>query len=266
AAMEINVRAGEETTADIRYRGESGHSVSGAVLGPIAPNSSTNIALAQIVNGVPLPSGFSFQAFNRKGFAFYGVADGEYDLIAQSITGPREIIASESRRVTVKGADVSGIELVVRELAPIRGRLVLETTTAADCKNKRQPLLSETVLIARRSDKNTPKDQLAFPNSFAQSGPDKSGDFALTNLAPGQFRLNTRFFAKYWYLRSMVRENPGAPTARAGLVNRLADVARNGINLRFGERISGVTITLAAGAASLRGTVRQPAGERAERR
>jgi hypothetical protein len=68
---------------------------------------------------------------------------------AQSIIGPREVIASESRRVTVKGADVSGIELVVRELAAVRGRLVLEITTAADCKNKRQPLLSETVLVAQ---------------------------------------------------------------------------------------------------------------------
>jgi len=261
AAMEVNVRAGEETTVDIRYRGEPGHTVSGAVNGPIAPNSSANITLAQIVNGVPLPSGFSVQAFNRKGFAFYGIADGEYDLIAQSVIGPREIIASESRRITVKGADVSGIELVVRELASIRGRLVLETTTAADCKNKRQPVLSETVLVARRSEKNTPKDQLAFPNSFAQSVPDKSGDFALRNLAPGQFRLNTRFFAKYWYLRSMVRENPGVPILRTGLVNRQADVARNGINLKFGERISGVTITLAAGAASLRGAVKQPQGE-----
>ncbi|HKB65684.1 MAG TPA: carboxypeptidase-like regulatory domain-containing protein [Pyrinomonadaceae bacterium] len=260
-AMELTVRAGEETTADIRYRGERGHTVSGVVNGPIATNSSANLTLAQIVNGVPLASGFSVQAFNRKGFAFYGVTDGEYDLVAQSITGPREIIASESRHVTVKGADVSGIELVVRELASIRGRLVLETTTAADCKNKRQPLLSETVMVARRSEKNTPKDQLAFPNTFSQSVPDKSGDFALSNLAPGQFWLNTRFFAKYWYLRSMIRESPGAPVAKTGLVNPQADVARNGINLKFGERVNGVTITLAAGAASLRGVVKQPAGE-----
>src|SRR6185503_1054307 len=260
-ATELTVRAGEETTADIRYRGERGHTVSGVVNGPIAANSSANLTLAQIVNGVPLASGFSLQAFNRKGFAFYGVTDGEYDLVAQSATGPREIIASESRHVTVKGADVYGIELVVRELASIRGRLVLETTTAADCKNKRQPLLSETVMVARRSEKNTPKDQLAFPNIFSQSVPDKSGDFALSNLAPGQFWLNTRFFAKYWYLRSMIRESPGAPIAKTGLVNRQADVARNGVNLKFGERVNGVSITLAAGAASLRGVVKQPAGE-----
>lgn len=261
SAMEVNVRAGEETTADIRYRSEQGHTVSGVVNGPLAPNSRANVTLAQIVNGVSLASGFSVQVFNRKGFAFYGVADGEYELIAQSVTSAREIIASEPRHVIVKGGDISGIELVVRELASIKGRLVLETTTAADCKNKRQPLLSETVLVARRSEKNTAKDQLAFPNFFAQSVPDKSGDFALNNLASGQFKLNARFFAKYWYVRSMIREAPGAPLARTGPVNRQADVARNGITLKFGERIAGVTITLAAGAASIRGRVKQPEGE-----
>src|SRR5258706_9752291 len=44
-------------------------------------------------------------------------------------------------------------------------------------------------------------------------------------------------------------------------VNRQTDVARNGINLKFGERITGVTITLAAGAPLLRGVVKQPEGE-----
>jgi hypothetical protein len=255
-AAEITIRSGEESTADIRYRGEPGHAVSGVVSGTIAVNSSANISLTQIVNGVPLSSANSFQTFNRKGFVFYGIADGEYDLIAQSGTGLGESVGSEPRHITVKGADVTGLELVVGELASIRGRLVLEQSTAAECKNKRQPLLSETALMARRSDKNTPKDQLAFPNFFAQSTPGKSGEFALRNLAAGQFKLSVRFFAKYWYLRSIVREIPGPPPPRTGLTNRQTDLARNGINLKFGERLSGVTITLAAGAASLRGLVK----------
>jgi hypothetical protein len=255
-AAEITVRGGEESTVDIRYRGEPGHAVSGIVSGPVAPNSSVNISLTQIVNGVPLSSANSFQTFNRKGFVFYGIADGDYDLIAQSGIGLGESVASEARHITVKGADVTGIELVVRELASIRGRVVLEQSIAPECKNKRQPLLSETVLVTRRSEKNTPKDQLAFPNFFAQSAPDKSGEFALRNLAPGQFKLSVRFFARYWYLRSIVREVPGAAPPRTGVTNRQTDLARNGINLKFGERISGVTVTLAAGAASLRGVVK----------
>ena len=258
-AAEFSVRAGEETTVDIRYRGEPGHAVSGVVSGPITPNSSTRVTLAPVLNGVPLVNAPSFQNFNNNSFAFYGIADGDYDLVAQSDLG-RDVVASEPRRITVKGADVTGLEIVVKGLASISGRVALETSTAAECKNKRQPSLAETMLVARRDDKGTPKDQYTVANYFAQGSAGPSGDFTLRNLAPGQFNLQTRFFAKYWYLRSIARQTPGAPS-RAGVANRQADAARNGISLKSGERISGLTVTLAAGAASLRGTVKPAEGE-----
>lgn len=212
AAAEIVVRAGEETSGvDIRYRGEPGHAISGVVNGPTLPNSSTNLTLTQMVNGVPQVSAFSYQLPNAKGFAFYGVTDGDYYLIAQSFLGQSEMVASEPRRLTVKGADLTGIELVVKGLASINGHVTLESSTAVECKNKRQPTFAETLLVAPRSEKSTPKDVLAFPNIFAQASPDKSGDFLLRNLGPGQFNLNVRFFAKYWYLRSIVQERGSGP-------------------------------------------------------
>jgi hypothetical protein len=189
------------------------------------------------------------------------VADGDYDLVAQNYFAPGESIASEPRRITVRGSDVSGIELAVKELASIRGHLILEESPAAECKNKRQPLLSETVVVARRSEATTPREQLALPNSFAQTGPDKSGDFALRGLAPGQFNLNARFFAKYWYLRSITQPVSGAASPRTRPASQQADLAKNGLMLKFGERVNGVTVTLASGAASLRGSVKPGAGE-----
>jgi hypothetical protein len=265
AATEIVVRAGEETAGvDIRYRGEPGHAVSGVVNGATAPNSFSpiNITLTQIVNGLPQSNASSFQAPTSKGFAFYGVADGDYDLIAQSYLGQGESTASEPRRITVKGTDIIGIELVVKALASISGHVALETSAAAECKNKRQPLLSETLLLAQRSEKSTPKYQLAFANIFAQGAPDKSGDFLMRSLPPGQFSLNVRFFAKYWYLRSIARDTNAAPaTGKDGLARRQMDAARNGISLKFGERVSGLTVTLAEGAASLRGAVKLAEGE-----
>jgi hypothetical protein len=262
-AAEVVVRAGEETTGvDIRYRGEPGHVVSGVVSGANQLNASTNIHLTQIINGVPQAIALSFQSSNDKGFAFYGVADGDYDLIAQSYLGQGEGTASEPRRITVKGADVTGLELVLKGLASINGRVNLENSQAPECKNKRQPLFSETLLAARRSQKNTPKDQLAFQNTFAQSLPDKAGDFGLRNLVPGHFNLTVRFFAKYWYLRSIAREATVQPaTLRAGLASRQTDTARTGISLKFGERVTGLTVTLAEGAASLRGAVKLAEGE-----
>ena len=264
AAAEILVRAGEETSGvDIRYRGEPGHAVSGIVNGPTLPNSQIYMTLTQVVNGVPQASMFSFQLPSSKGFAFYGVADGDYELIAQSRLGQGEMVASEPRRITVKGADITGLELFVKGLASISGHVTLETSAAAECKNKRQPLFSETLLVARRSEKSTAKDQSAFPNTFTQISPDKSGDFVLRNLGPGQFSLTVRFFAKYWYLRSLARGATAVDpvTGRVGITNRPTDAARSGIDLKFGERVSGLTVTLAEGAASFRGAVKTATGE-----
>jgi hypothetical protein len=261
-AAEITVRPGEETNGvDIRYRGESGHAISGIVNGQSAPNSPANIILTQIINGYPHIAAVSYQLPNSKGFAIYGVADGDYDLVAQSFLGQGEGAASEARRIKVKGADIAGIELVVKTLASISGHLNLEPSTAPECKNKRQPLLSETLLMLRRSEKSLPKDPLTLQGaSMTQALPDKSGEFALRNLASGQFSLNARFVAKYWYLRSITRELSAAPSSGPVPVNRQTDVARTPIDLKFGERVSGLRVTLAEGAASLRGAVKPADG------
>jgi hypothetical protein len=237
--------------------------VSGVVNGTSAADSAPNVILTQIVNGAPQASAFSNPSFNNKGFALYGVADGDYDLIAQSYSAKGEIAASEPFHITVKGSDITGIELVVKGLASISGHVSLETSVAPECKNKRQPLFSETLLAVRRSDKSTTKDQLAFPTFFVQGSPDRSGDFVLRNLGPGEFSMNVRFFAKYWYLRSILRE-PAAvqpAAARSVIASRQIDAARKGISLKFGERVSGLMVTLAEGAASLRGVVKLPEGE-----
>jgi hypothetical protein len=262
-AAEIIVRAGEETSGvDVRYRGEPGHAVSGVVSGSTVANSSTNISLAQIIDGLPQPSAVTYQENAGKSFSLYGVADGEYDLIAQTYAALGQVLASEPRRIVVKGADVSGLELVVKALGSVSGQVVLEPSTASECLNKRQPLLAETLLVMRRSDKLTPKDQLAFPNYFAQVSPGKTGSFQMHNLAPGQFNLTVKFFAKYWYLRGIARENLAPITAKGRALSlRQTDAARNGINLKFGEQVSGLRITLAAGAASLRGKVKLADGE-----
>lgn len=263
-ATEIVVRAGQETSGvDIRYRGEAGHTVSGFASGLSSPNFNlpTNITLTAVVNGVPQASSFSFQPPNSKGFAFYGVADGDYDLNAQSTLSGGETVASEARRITVKGADITGIELVVKALASISGRVALETSNAVDCKNKRQPSFSETLVMARRSRKNLPKDQLTFPNMFAPTPPDKAGDFVLRNLVHGHRDFSVRFFGKYWYLRSITHDAATAPLPGTGAASLQKDLARNGMNLKFGERVSGVRFTLAEGAASLRGAVKLAPGE-----
>jgi hypothetical protein len=261
-AAEVAVRAGEETSGvDIRYRAEAGHVVSGEVSGPQV-NSAASIMLTQMVDGVPQPVALSFQMPNRKGFEFFGVGNGEYDLNAQMPVPPGELMAAEPLHITVRDGDVAGIRLALKTLPSISGHVALASSTALECRNKRRPLLTETLLVARRSDKNSPKDPLTLVNfSAPQTSADKAGDFLLRNLTPGPFSLDVRFFARYWYLRSIQRDTGAAQPSRAGMTGRQADIARTGINLKFGERISGVTVTLVKGAASFRGAVKPAEGE-----
>jgi hypothetical protein len=261
-AAEINLRSGEEATnVDIRYRGEPGHVVSGIASGS-AP-SGFNIRLSSVSNGASQTSTSSYQPPGSRGFAFNGVADGDYDLTAQSYSPSGEGAASEHHRIRVRGADVTGIELITKPLGAINGRVVLEESKAPECKGKRRPLFAETLITPRHNEKGVPKDQPQFLWGFGvPTLPDKQGDFILRNLAPGQYRFNTRSLAKYWYLQSISLQLSLAPAARTAAANRPVDAARNWTTLKSGEHISALIITLVEGAASFHGQIKLAEGQK----
>lgn len=250
AAGEISLRAGEEVTADIRYRGEPGHSISGSmkVTGP----SNGSIALTQA--GGTMTVANAFQMPMARGFQFPGIPDGEYDLIATELKqpapqsgAPPTMFMSEPKRVVVKGADVTGLELVTRPLASISGRVVLEPAKVAACEGKRRPLFTEMLVALQRPDKeNTEKAELPYVRLLpTPASPDTNGNFALRNLSPGRYLPDPRFYARYWYLSSI--STPATPKI---------DSAANWTTIKFGDQITNFTITLAEGAASIRGRLK----------
>ncbi len=259
AATEISVRAGEETASvDIRYRGESGHAVSGVAHTTVALDQSPGFAiiLSSIFNGVSQAGYSTSQGPGGRGFSFYGVADGDYDLTAQSYFPGGDWVVSEPRRIKVKGADVTGVELTAIPFGSIAGHVVLEESKAPECKGKRRPLFGEIVVGPWHNEKSTAKDQPQFVWGLGgPTLPDKQGDFAMRNLAPGEYRFNVRPEAKYWYLKSISWPSSTAPSARATTANRPVDAARNWTTLKRGDRLSGLTITIAEGAASLHGQI-----------
>ncbi|HEV2903443.1 MAG TPA: hypothetical protein VGW32_00245, partial [Pyrinomonadaceae bacterium] len=85
--------------------------------------------------------------------------------------------------------------------------------------------------------------------------PDVQGDFTLRNLAPGQYRFNARPLVRYWYLKSISWQSSSSALPKAIQETRPADAARNWTTLKAGDRLSGLTITLAEGAASLQGQI-----------
>jgi carboxypeptidase family protein len=261
AATEVSVGSGEEVTnIDIRYREEAGHTVSGTASSAVAtdqPANGFNLTLTSISNGASQVSYTFFQSPMAHGFAFSGVADGEYDLIAQQYTGASGWVVSEPRRIQVRGADVAGLELIVKPLASIAGSLVLEESKLPECAGKRRPLLGETVIGPWHNEKNAPKEQTQFVWSLGTPTlPDKNGNFVLRSLAPGQYRFNARPLAKYWYLKSISWPTGAVATSAKGPPpDRPRDAARNWTNVRMGERLTGLTVTFAEGAASLHGRV-----------
>lgn len=262
----ISVSSGDEATVDIKYRGEPGHAVSGTLTGVPDAGAATNVNvfLTQVVNGASMAMAVSYSPTATNSFSFYGVADGEYDLKAQLFSAASDSSMSESRHIVVKGSDVTGIELNIKPLGSISGHVLLAKSDVADCKDKRQPLFSETLIIARRSEKEKSHDRPPLITFVSSPGmPNQTGDFRIRNLAPGQYNLQTRYFAKYWYVKSIVQQSGATASiaAKTTAANPQNDLARNGVAVKFGENVSRVTVNLAEGAASLRGSLKFQTGQ-----
>ncbi len=258
-ATEVTVTSGEEATADIQYRGESGHAVSGGVTGVPQPTGGITFGSANVniidVKTRTIVTNVIASSVNDYTFAAYGLTDGEYELVAQTFTQNREIRASEAKRIKVQGADVTGVNLNVGPLPAIKGRVLLDSATA-DCVKRRDTALQETIIFARREKqspksgetKGSPTDQvpLMFADQTAEAVPDGKGDFTLRNLHAGIYRLNFTLPNSGWYVKSLTLAlNPRTTDTR---------VVSEGVSLT-NQTVSGLTVTLGEGAASIRGAV-----------
>lgn len=259
-ATEFTVRSGEETTADIRYRNDPGRTVSGTVKLIGAANGASVMLMP--ADGSFMPAANAVQAPGARGFELSGVGDGEYQIRAMEfpataggLTLP-EISISETKRISVKGADVSGIELITRPASSLSGRISLESSKAPECQGKRKPLFVETLVELQRHE----KDSEPIPGFMRVMGgavsPDPKGTFVFRNLSAGRYRLNPTFYARFWYLQSISIGAPSTATAPAAKnAPPKIDPAANWTTIKSGDQITNVTITLAEGAASIRGRV-----------
>ncbi len=258
-AAEVTVASGGEATGvDIRYRGERGHTVSGVVTGGSEPSQrrfSLSISLHSIATGYVAGTGFAQAEEEATGFAIHGVTDGEYEIIARRPSSDNDGgLASPPRRVTIRGADVGGIELKLAPLASISGRIVVEAAPNA-CESKRKSSVEEIIVSSRR-DTKSPSTASQFSFAQSDSAVNEKGEFIINNLDPGRYFLDPRLPTENWYVKSIVHAAAPA-TARAGAAKPAAnnDAGRNGLTLKPGDKTTGLTVTVADGAASLRGKV-----------
>lgn len=255
-AAEVSVRAGEESSGvDIRYRSESGHSISGTAGGTTGLETyGITVILTSTQEGGSQASDSNYLQPGTPGFSFNGVADGDYYITAQAFSPNGNIAISEPRRMRMRGADISGVELLPKTLATMNGRVVLAESKAPECEGKRSALLTEVLVSAWHNENEAREDKPQF--LWALGGPvtpNQQGQFTLRNLAAGQYQILARQFAKYWYLQSISLPAPTGPNQTP--INRTQDAVLNWITLRSGEQLSGLVVTIAEGAASIRGQI-----------
>jgi hypothetical protein len=258
-AVEVTIRSGEELTGiDIRQRSERGYAVSGTLSGELESDNLFNAVAVALRN----PANGNVEAMSAGlasgKFAIYGVSNGEYEIFAFRSNESNDRTASIPRRVTVRGADVGGIELRLLKLGSIGGRVIIETASPTEGCVKEEPALPEDIsLRTQRSEKGPTTPVLAdismgFGGAIDFSVPISKGDFVLKNLDAGRHRIIADLPGENYYVRSVTQtaSSPGRRGASTSL-----DVTRNGILLRQGEAVTGVRIVIAPGAASLRGRV-----------
>ncbi len=290
-ATPITLQAGQEIPGiNIQYRDNRGHLVSGTLSG-LGANSAAFITLTNAVNGnvESMTYGGSMFVMNdgdKPSFALSSVPDGEYYVSAMGGDGAKSNMATDEaliappRKVTVRGADVTGLELALTRLGSISGRFVLENAKTIDGKNlcqpKRNAAIEEVVLLSQLDVKGKGKTEQSIPIASlfsmftTDSVPNDKGEFQVFTIDSGRYRLDMKLPTDDWYIRSLtlpamatsenkettlVQAKEAADSQAKPESSKPKDVARDGIAMKAGERLEGVIITASEGAAGLKGKV-----------
>jgi hypothetical protein len=180
----------------------------------------------------------------RRAFSFNGVADGEYDLFTSFLKGANENALIGTKRVTVRGADLTGIELRLSPLGSMAGTITLDPIKAEDKCDKRGSQLIETILKLPLDDPKKAGNQ-TLTGMFSGLGQvNDKGEFTLRNLEAAKYRFDIKLPSDSWYVRAINLPASAAPGSWQGTVA-----------IKSGESLSGVSIMVGQDAAVLRGRV-----------
>jgi hypothetical protein len=260
-AVPVSVRSGDETNGiDIKYKGTEGHSLSGFVLGEIPAgglNGAVTIMLVHAGTSSIVALGIAGAAEQRRSFSFNGVADGEYDLSASYLAAPTENALSGEKHITVRGGDVTGIELRLTLLGSLAGTIKLVPVKPEDKCDKRESQLIETFLRVPPDDPKTARNRSPARMYSGLGQLNDKGEFVLRNLAAAKYRLDIKLPTESWYVRTI--DLPAAARAGETKTPPTQPAATNlsgwqgVVTIKPGENFSGVAIMIGQDAANLRG-------------
>lgn len=253
-AAELTVRNGEELSGiDIRYRSERGYSISGRVSGaPVAnrgpgPGSIITVWLRRAATGEIVSQTPILPNSSQNGYAFYGVPPGEYEVeAARSGVSDVDPMISEPRRVTITGADAGGINLALINAPSIAGTFAIEKIEdekKSSCWETREFTIEEAQILAvgNETGEIDQNDRNVLISQSNAPSPDASGAFTIRGIRAAHYRILVSLPSDGLYLKSITIDKSDRNPGRDGLI------------LRQGERVTGLKITAARGAASLSG-------------
>lgn len=271
-AVPVEVRSGDETTGiDIKYVGAEGHRISGNILGTISSATAAGGALVVTLSPAGTQAVVSMSivsaADQRRAFGFNGVADGEYDLFTVFQTGQQSdapLVAT--KRVTVRGEDVTGVELTLTQLASIAGSITLDPITPEDKCDRRGSQLTEIIFNPRRDDPRKSGSQtMTAMLAGVRTSLDARGEFIARNLEPGRYRLEIKLPTEAWYVRAInlpaaiaatgQQPSSASVTTPPSAAGKLGPSWQGTVTIKSSQQISGVSIMLGQDAAGLRGRV-----------
>jgi Carboxypeptidase regulatory-like domain len=264
SATEINVNLGEETSAiNIRHRSEKGRTVSGNVFGGNAESSSS---ISVILRTLPSFGSGGFDIVHTddssRSFSMHGIADGEYQIIAEQNEswGQNQKLAYRSapRKITVKGGNISNIVLNLLPLSSVEGKIELAETSEKnrpECKSSRTSLPEEIVATLRRE--TIGKDLESDPDTWVSSdAPNDKGEVKYLNIEPARYRVTAAFPDETWYIKSVTMKSAAPKIAAAKTTTPATiDVGKFGLSLSSGEKIKDLLISITDGAANVKGRV-----------
>ncbi|MBK6799517.1 MAG: carboxypeptidase regulatory-like domain-containing protein [Acidobacteria bacterium] len=260
-ASEVMVNCGVESGGiDIQYRPIKGSSISGVVAGSdpgFTVVTLTDKPSGQVVNtAFVAPRGGQARrgpADGQQGFSIQGVADGEYELSAQG-GSPEDSFSAAPVKVTVSGADVTGLVLNLKPMAAIRASVQIETPIK--CNATRPASLDEQVFSLRPINQPSPPNQ---PTSV----PNPSGAISFGSLSAGKYQLGAVMLDERYFIRSIAApvKTPARNTAAAQKnPPAMFELSRNGITLKAGEKLTDIVVAVSEGAASIDGQVVKAGG------
>jgi len=276
-AKVVQVVNGQEAAGiDIKYIGDAGHRITGAIRGlnhTDTQNTAVMISLTQASTGRVQAMAQVRASAESPTYTMTSVPDGDYCVSGLQVWNNDLNATSACRTIKVKGADVTGAEVVLVPLASISGRLLVEQASTSskdpDCKSSNRtpevpPGAKGQAARAGAAAIDTPVSDSVIsvspdktPGAGEGSGspllsvftlaaiPDGAGDFMISKVSAGRYQLNINLPSRDWYVSGVTQPGPGSKPK----------LIEDDVALKPGENLTGLSISVRRGAAAVSGRV-----------